>query len=499
MVEVSHSAAPTAPTAPTARCDHLLFGLVGIGTSYVVPVGLFLQIPTMQTVLPEGVKLASSMNVAVNCPIAIATLYVIYKSRSRWWCLQRTHARAARKLHRSRSVWRDCLIILVLLLNLGAALLATVGWRVTFGGSSDSSGGGSADDGGGTSLVLFLACALAGMVGSMSAVILMPWVSRHSANLIPAVNTGSAASMLLLALVDAIEGPGEATPRFGATVFFGICALLTTVPLVAYAAIQIRHQSLARAQDCSLSSLSSSSSSGNSSSDPACAVTVELGPPSQPAESGAGSTTAPSGGSNDSDGGGGAFTTDGVALLGAGRPQAVPVRSLWHYCALNFAVNFVCWGAQPALIPIAARSAMAAGADGPLLQACTMASALCVTLGHFTTSRYVSYRLNLIVLIYMLLTAIFLLAAFEAGDWRSTGGAVGVALLVSASRFIDGLFGSLISLEICAAHVGTEHAMERKEHVLRVTGSAGSIGTLVGSIVAFTVVSAKSEGGTVAH
>ena len=195
----------------------------------------------------------------------------------------------------------------------------------------------------------------------------------------------------------------------------------------------------------------------------------------------------------------------------AAAARLVPRRALWHYCGLNFAVNFVCWGLQPALIPLAVRHATidgaalelilaaaanasssaggeGSGAEGPMLQVCTMASAFCVTLGHATTSRIVSYRLVLITCIYLCLTSLFLLAAFDVGEWTSAGGAAAVALLVAASRFLDGFFTSLISLEICAAHGAGPMAAKRKEHVLRIVGIAGSLGTLAGTLVSYVVV-----------
>ena len=48
--------------------------------------------------------------------------------------------------------------------------------------------------------------------------------------------------MLLLALLDAAEGPGDAHPRFGASDFFGACAGLCVAPLLAYVAIHCRQQ-----------------------------------------------------------------------------------------------------------------------------------------------------------------------------------------------------------------------------------------------------------------
>ena len=627
------------------RIRLLLFGLLGIGTNYLVPVALFLQVPLMQNVLPEGIRLASSMNVAVNTPIIISVFYVAYRSRPKAF----RKPKPSNVLQGTASLRRDALIVALLLGNVLAALIASAGWHAVTDG--------------GVSLALFLACAIAGTVGSMSAVVLMPWISRHSASLIPAVNTGGAASMLLLALIDAAEGPGEAHPRFGASSFFGICAAISVVPLLAYAAIYCRskHSSApssrgatrgvstcgkAVAAEVSLASLRpdgttpGESTTSTRAAAPGVAVIWSANEATTPAAatrdaaSGSGqligeSSTASScmhgrggggsgggaggagggggGGGGGGDGGGvneedeyeaaaaafaelddaaaaaaaagsaGAFppttaspppspppaqsTSPSASLRSFGgevlgdaeidvivmedctaatpssaapssssssvaAPSAiggrsasfaasssvprspaksVPHRSLPHYCALNFVVNLVCWGLQPSLIPLAVRHATVAGAsEGPTLQVCTMASALCVTLGHAFAGRCVTYRLNLLTVAYLCLTGCFLLASLDIGAWQSTGGAVGVGVLVSASRFLDGYFTSLLSMEICAAHEGPLHLSafgsdgersKRKEHMLRIAGLAGSGGTLLGTLVSFKMLEALVEAG----
>ena len=630
--------------------NSVLFLLLGFGTCYLVPVGLFLQIPVMQTVLPERLRLASNMNVAVNLPTVLVPLYVIYRARPDRCKKMKMRTGAVSLATRIR---RDALIVALLLGNVVAALLAASSWHVVTNGT--------------TSLALFVACAMAGTVGSMSSVVLMPWVSRQSAALIPAVNTGGAASMLLLAIIDAVEGPGEAHPRFGVSTFFALCAVLSLVPLLAYLAILRRSVRPATggsggkrvADEISMSSLrpdfeAPASGNGSSSSSSTSHVTeyeVESttksgchgasevgvggngggggssggGGDSGGGGGGSGGGGGGSGGGGSSSGGGGSSggcgghplgdaimdrrdhteavtsasaipppvshpavspspsppplpgaqqaavsaseaaaasaasaanraddssfvlvvedalldmasaapmwqlptshspsSSPSVAIIGAagarGRSSSsgdgagnlfdrgvdngrepIPTRHLLHYCFLNFVVNFVCWGLQPSLIPLAVRHATVPGvSEGPTLQVCTMASALCVTLGHAASGRFVSYRLNLLTAGYLVLTSCFLLASLDIGAWQSTGGAVGVGALVSLSRFVDGYFTSMMSIEICAAHDGPLkdtftsdlEASRRKEHVLRLAGLAGNGGTLLGTIVSYKLLEA---------
>ena len=60
--------------------------------------------------------------------------------------------------------------------------------------------------------------------------------------------------------------------------------------------------------------------------------------------------------------------------------------------------------------------------------------------------------------------------------------------LVGSSRLLDGFFTSLIQMEICAGHDGAELPQERKEHVLRMTGIGGALGTLVGTMLSYVIV-----------
>ena len=109
-----------------------------------------------------------------------------------------------------------------------------------------------------------------------------------------------------------------------------------------------------------------------------------------------------------------------------------------------------------------------------------------------------SYRLNALTAAYLLFASCFLLASFDIGAWQSTAGAVGVGTLVAISRFIDGYFTSVLSIEICAVHDGplrstfasAAEATRRKEHVLRLAGLAGNGGTLVGTIVSYKMLEA---------
>lgn len=80
-----------------------------------------------------------------------------------------------------------------------------------------------------------------------------------------------------------------------------------------------------------------------------------------------------------------------------------------------------------------------------------------------------------------------------------------VVALVSLSRLLDGYFTSALSLEICAAFdaprressVAPDKALaKRKEHVLRLVGLAGSIGTLSGAMLSSLMADgAADEGG----
>ena len=472
--------------ARSVLLTHILFAVLGAGTNYMVPVALFLQLPLMQQTLPEGVLLASRMNLAVNVvPICLSVVYVLYRSRPGMCRGEKAQPASGdgcyTRMYRLR---RDAVVILLLLGNVAAASLAAAAWNVVIDG---------------VSFFLYVACALAGMIGSFGAVVIIPWVSRYSAELIPAVNTGGAASMLVLALLDAAEGPGDAHPRFGASEFFSTCAGLCVAPLIAYVAIYCRQQPAssppnARAVGRPVTtelSLASMRPDGAANISPSPAKPTRPNVDVMASGDGIGVIVLEDNATN-------AAKVAATSSLSSPSPPdetlslgEEPRCSIWHFSALNFAVNFVCWGMQPSLIPLAVRHATVLGAsEGPALQACTMASALCVTLGHAATTCFRTRRLNALTAVYMVLTTFFLLAAFDSSDgWRSTGGTVSVVLLVSTSRLLDGLFTSLLSLAICALLDGPARA-KRKEHVLRVVGLAGSIGTLLGALFSAALLDA---------
>ena len=119
---------------PPAFSDDVLFLLLGFGTCYLVPpVGLFLQVPVMQTVLPEGLRLASSMNVAVNIPTVLVPFYVLYRARPNSWKRKKRKEGGTAFSTRIRS---DALIVVLLLGNVVAALLAASSWHAVVNGTT---------------------------------------------------------------------------------------------------------------------------------------------------------------------------------------------------------------------------------------------------------------------------------------------------------------------------------------------------------------------------
>ena len=460
---------------------HLLFATFGIGFNYLVPVALFLQLPIMQKALPECLQLASRMNLSVNVlPTCLSVFYVLYRSRPDTCRKPRGEITHRSRIKRLR---RDMLMVTLLVANIVSATLAAAAWNVVVDG---------------VSLVLYIACALSGLVGAMAGVALMPWVSRFSAELIPSVNTGGAASILLLALLDAAEGPGEAVPRFGASTFFALCAALCTLPPLAFIAIHMM-QPLEASKSSNRNTIDDDGRSGGGGKKRSIEITAVPHPTLGPAIDEAAAVDVVVLEDNEQE----AAAAAAVQTSSSTRydnqqpsdtPPLPPPRHLLHYCLLNFIINFICWGMQPALLPLAVSHATLLGASlGPGLQACTMASSVCVTLGHASSAYLRTRRLNLLTSIYLLVACFYLLAAYDVprGTWPSLGGTIVVVGLVSVSRWIDGLFTSCLSMEICAAYPG--EAL-RKEHVLRVTGLAGSIGTLLGSILASVLVDGIDDG-----
>jgi hypothetical protein len=86
---------------------------------------------------------------------------------------------------------------------------------------------------GNVSFMLFICCALGGIVGALAAVIMSPFLMAYENDMISAARTGGSAMILLTALLSAAQAPGSDN-RFSVSVYMAIFGILLVFPILAY-------------------------------------------------------------------------------------------------------------------------------------------------------------------------------------------------------------------------------------------------------------------------
>jgi len=184
---------------PFALC-FILFMIMGSGANWVLPTALAQEIPYFEVHQPEGLCIATYMNATVNIGLIAMFVYVyIYKNIS--------------KIPYNFSV-----PILLVVSSVGCILTAYT-YSITVGKAS---------------LLLYLSCAIGGIVGALASVIMSPFLMSYENNFISAARSGGSAMILLTALIALAQSPGDSTPRFSVSVYMIVFAVLLSFPIFAY-------------------------------------------------------------------------------------------------------------------------------------------------------------------------------------------------------------------------------------------------------------------------
>jgi hypothetical protein len=108
---------------------------------------------------------------------------------------------------------------IILMLSALAAYLASGVYSVTVGG---------------VSVLLFLCCAIGGTVGSLSSVVMNPFLTKFEGDYITASRSGGSICIVMTALLAAVQSPGSPHPRFGTTYYMLVVAVLLSLPIFAF-------------------------------------------------------------------------------------------------------------------------------------------------------------------------------------------------------------------------------------------------------------------------
>ena len=164
------------------------------------PTALAQQIPYFEQHNPEGLCIATYMNASTNVGVLMVVAYFTFMK-----CI--------------RPVPHSIAVPFILISSPFAAYLASSVYGVTYHGIS---------------IFLFLCCSIGGYAGSLSSVIMNPYLTKYENDLISASRSGGSFCIVLSAVLAAIQSPGSTNPRFGTSTYMLIIGILLSLPIFAY-------------------------------------------------------------------------------------------------------------------------------------------------------------------------------------------------------------------------------------------------------------------------
>ena len=179
--------------------EMVLFGILGIGTNWVLPTVIFQQIPYFEERQPEELCLATYLNASNACAVFVALLYYVATEYY---------------FHVPHSVSMPVLLSI----SFVASIYVAFTYDITVAERS---------------LFLYIGSFLGAIVGSFSAIIANPFMTQFKSEYISAARGGGSGAFLFCALLGLIQSPGQ-NPRFSPRVFILVFATIFVLPIFAY-------------------------------------------------------------------------------------------------------------------------------------------------------------------------------------------------------------------------------------------------------------------------
>ena len=194
----------TNPTGADERLSYLakfaIFFILGYGPNWVIATVLAQEIPYMQNHQPEGLALAAYMN-AANASATLCTFgYWVYTTYV-------------------GPIPHNVALPLMLGLSIFSGIIAVAAYNVTAGK---------------VSIILYLACFLAGAVGSLATVAMNPFMTMFQNDFISAARSGGSGIILLTSIIALAQNPGADNPNFSVRVYYLIFTFIMIPPVIAY-------------------------------------------------------------------------------------------------------------------------------------------------------------------------------------------------------------------------------------------------------------------------
>ena len=402
----------------------LLFGTMGIGTNWVLPTVLFQQIPWFEERVPEGLCIATYLNASNSCAVFVALVYYLITEYY---------------YHIPHSVSVPALLWL--------SVFASIYVAFTFDYTVND-----------MSIFLYVGSFLGAIVGSFSAIIVNPFMTKFEGRYISAARSGGSGAFLFCALLGLIQSPGQDT-RFSPQVFILIFAGIFILPYFAYR--KIVNDKLGLRQP------THGEDDGDDDIDTSAVEITSLKPNTQTSD-------APSGG--------------GVHALSENDEIATidePFEFLWEKPWFKFTypyalsigwVNFNTWGMLSAVTPFAFNHAAVNISEYLLLALAYELGSFTLVLGDVSTM-YFKMPFNIALTVFTIFTFSIYLAALNIDGFHTPASGPILVVVFSLGRFIEAHI-----VTSCFRAIAKNLPAEQREDASRALGLTDQISTALGVI-----------------
>lgn len=446
--------------------NFFLFAVMGSGANWVLATALFQEIPYLENHTPEGLCIATYMNVSTAYGLVFVLCYLYFH-------------------HNVNEIPFSIAIPFILTLSCVGSFFAAALYPVSVNG---------------VSLLLFFSCFISGGIGSLSSVIMNPFMTRFDNNMISAARTGGSGLQLIAVLVALIQNPGSTHERFSPSVYLACFGVIFIFPLLAYRHIMSTNIGLRDAKVAvNLGDVELKSATGNSTSAPSIeskdvATNPMANGSSADDEMDASPSTDRSSSSkrclpdpvDDQTAAASTITETWPFGIEVSVPAWMP--TVRPYMLVVGFVNFNTWGMLSALTPFAIDHATVDGSSGSYnLAIAYELAAVCLVLGDYSTTR-VQLRFDVLLVLFSIFTVVIYLAAAGTPGFRTPESAPLLIILYCTSRFMEAHL--VTSTYRTIAHT---LSADDREPASKAIGIVDQVSTVTGAVLSTLLVSFVSK------
>jgi hypothetical protein len=368
------------------------------------------EVPRWQQTAPEGLCLAAYINLWVHVAVMVVPLQ---------YFLMRSFPNAVNDANT---------VAVLLVLELLALVFLTATWQVS------------------TKVVLAFSF-VGGSIGSLSCVVLVPFVTRTHPENIEDAMFGMRGVSLLASIVGLVQQPGSEHMHLSSTVFLGLFILPLCCTILAFAYTQKHTEKQSKQQSLDLMKLSSA---------------IDTSMPT-------------------------------VQMLERGDRHAA-LREASALLGLLGWANFHCWGLVPSVLPFAAKHTDSSGVGSECLQYVLLLGTVALFFGSVVALVAKCRHVFSLSLVYTACTVVVYCAAFDTpfGFWPSSAGGPLLVVVHSLSKFLEAYIVTMVYVII------SERFVSQRIYISRAAGFVDRAATTIGTFCSIGLLHALSRSG-VAH